>query len=99
MWFRIFPAIITERSRRTYRRGLASREPPRCSPAISPAAPSSVPSPIQRYNLDDRSFRRFMLNQLGYLSLALYAASFCCYARILYAPHLWLGRLASTLLA
>lgn len=40
-----------------------------------------------------------MLNQLGYLSLALYAASFCCYARILYAPHLWLGRLASTLLA
>ena len=40
-----------------------------------------------------------MTNHLGYLSLALYAASFCCYARILYAPHNWLGRLATLLLA
>jgi ABC-type transport system involved in cytochrome c biogenesis permease subunit len=40
-----------------------------------------------------------MLNDMGYLSLALYAASFCCYARILYAPNLWLGRLATFLLA
>jgi ABC-type transport system involved in cytochrome c biogenesis permease subunit len=36
---------------------------------------------------------------LGYLSLALYLASFLCYARILYAPQIWLGRLASALLA
>jgi HemX protein len=36
---------------------------------------------------------------LSYLSLAAYAASFCCYARILYAPHKWLGRLATLLLA
>jgi ABC-type transport system involved in cytochrome c biogenesis permease subunit len=33
------------------------------------------------------------------LTLAAYAASFCCYARILYAPHKWLGRLASVMLA
>jgi ABC-type transport system involved in cytochrome c biogenesis permease subunit len=36
---------------------------------------------------------------LAYLSLALYAASFVCYARILYAPNLWLGRFATLLLA
>lgn len=36
---------------------------------------------------------------LAYLSLVLYAASFICYARILYAPNLWLGRLATLLLA
>jgi len=36
---------------------------------------------------------------LAYLSLALYAASFICYARILYAPNLWLGRVATLLLA
>jgi ABC-type transport system involved in cytochrome c biogenesis permease subunit len=40
-----------------------------------------------------------MLNHMGYLSLALYAASVGCYARILYAPNLWLGRLATILLA
>jgi len=40
-----------------------------------------------------------MLNHTAYLALALYAASFCCYLRILYAPHLWLGRLATLLLA
>ena len=40
-----------------------------------------------------------MLNHMGYLSLALYAASFLCYARLLYAPNLWLGRLATLLLA
>lgn len=40
-----------------------------------------------------------MLNQTAYLSLALYAASFCCYLRILYAPQVWLGRLATLLLA
>jgi ABC-type transport system involved in cytochrome c biogenesis permease subunit len=40
-----------------------------------------------------------MAHHQGGLSLALYGASFLCYARILYAPHLWLGRLASGLLA
>jgi ABC-type transport system involved in cytochrome c biogenesis permease subunit len=40
-----------------------------------------------------------MTYHLGYWSLGLYVASFICYARILYAPHLWLGRGASTLLA
>src|SRR5271170_5280595 len=40
-----------------------------------------------------------MVNDWSYLSLALYAASFCCYARVLYAPNLWLGRLATLLLA
>jgi ABC-type transport system involved in cytochrome c biogenesis permease subunit len=40
-----------------------------------------------------------MTYHLGYWSLALYVASFLCYGRILYVPHLWLGRAASTLLA
>jgi hypothetical protein len=40
-----------------------------------------------------------MPNHLGYLSLALYVASFICYARNLYAPNIWVGRLASALLA
>jgi ABC-type transport system involved in cytochrome c biogenesis permease subunit len=40
-----------------------------------------------------------MPNQLGYLSLALYVASFICYARNLAAPNIWVGRLASLLLA
>jgi ABC-type transport system involved in cytochrome c biogenesis permease subunit len=40
-----------------------------------------------------------MLNHMGYWSLALYGASFLCYARILYAPNQWLGRLATLLLA
>ncbi len=40
-----------------------------------------------------------MPNHMGYLSLALYAASFVCYARLLYAPNVWLGRLATLLLA
>jgi len=35
---------------------------------------------------------------MGYLSLAIYAASFLFYARILYAPHVWTGRLATLLL-
>ncbi len=39
-----------------------------------------------------------MLNHTGYLSLALYVASFCCYARILYSPNAWVGRLATLLL-
>jgi ABC-type transport system involved in cytochrome c biogenesis permease subunit len=39
-----------------------------------------------------------MTYHLGVWSLAIYVASFLCYARILYAPHLWLGRLASALL-
>ena len=43
--------------------------------------------------------RMLMPIHLAYLSLALYAASFVCYARILYAPNLWLGRLATLLLA
>ncbi len=40
-----------------------------------------------------------MTYHFAYLSIILYAASFLCYARILYAPHLWLGRLATLLLA
>jgi ABC-type transport system involved in cytochrome c biogenesis permease subunit len=35
---------------------------------------------------------------LGYVSLALYAASFFCYARILYVPNVWVGRVATLLL-
>src|SRR5271156_2287792 len=40
-----------------------------------------------------------MAQQLGYLSLALYVASFLCYVRNLYVPSLWIGRLATFLLA
>jgi ABC-type transport system involved in cytochrome c biogenesis permease subunit len=40
-----------------------------------------------------------MAHPMQWLSLALYAASFACYARILYAPHKWLGRLGTLLLA
>lgn len=40
-----------------------------------------------------------MLNHMSYLSLALYAACFICYARVLYVPNLWLGRLATLLMA
>ena len=40
-----------------------------------------------------------MPNHLGYFSLALYVASFICYARNLSAPNIWVGRLASLLLA
>ena len=40
-----------------------------------------------------------MRYHLSAISLALYAASFCCYAQLLYAPQRWLGRLASGLLA
>lgn len=40
-----------------------------------------------------------MTHQFAYLSLVCYVASFVCYARILYVPHLWLGRLATLLLA
>src|SRR5277367_1008505 len=35
---------------------------------------------------------------LGYVSLALYAASFLCYARILYVPDVWVGCVATLLL-
>ena len=38
-----------------------------------------------------------MAQQLGYLSLALYMASFLCYGRNLYLPSLWIGRLATLL--
>jgi ABC-type transport system involved in cytochrome c biogenesis permease subunit len=38
------------------------------------------------------------VHHLGYESLALYAASFACYAWNLYAPNLWVGRTASFLL-
>jgi hypothetical protein len=40
-----------------------------------------------------------MSNHMALLTLALYATSFAAYARILYAPNVWLGRLASLLLA
>jgi ABC-type transport system involved in cytochrome c biogenesis permease subunit len=41
----------------------------------------------------------FISNHLEYLSLVLYAASFVCYARTLYAAHIPLARLATILLA
>lgn len=40
-----------------------------------------------------------MGHQLAYLSLGLYLASFLCYAWILYAPQVWVGRFATLLLA
>jgi hypothetical protein len=40
-----------------------------------------------------------MPNHLGYLSLTLYVVSFICYARNLSAPTIWVGRVASALLA
>jgi HemX protein len=40
-----------------------------------------------------------MAQQLGYLSLILYLASFLGYVRNLYAPNIWVGRLATLLLA
>lgn len=40
-----------------------------------------------------------MHNWMGYCALALYAASFVCYARVLYAPQPWIGRLATLLLS
>ncbi|MGH9683887.1 MAG: cytochrome C assembly family protein [Candidatus Acidiferrales bacterium] len=40
-----------------------------------------------------------MAHHWGYVSLALYAASFVCYARVLYVPNVWVGRAASLLLA
>jgi ABC-type transport system involved in cytochrome c biogenesis permease subunit len=40
-----------------------------------------------------------MTHHLDYFTLAVYAASFASYARVLYAPDLWVGRLASALLA
>jgi HemX protein len=44
-------------------------------------------------------FSLFMANNLGYLSVAVYLASFFCYARILYVPSPRVGRVASALLA
>lgn len=40
-----------------------------------------------------------MHHYMTYISIAVYAASFLCYARILFVPNLWVGRLASFLLA
>jgi ABC-type transport system involved in cytochrome c biogenesis permease subunit len=40
-----------------------------------------------------------MAHPMQWLSLALYVASFCCYARILHTPNAWLGRAATFLLA
>lgn len=40
-----------------------------------------------------------MHHYMTYISIAVYAASFACYARILYSPNVWIGRLASLLLA
>src|SRR5580704_10685681 len=40
-----------------------------------------------------------MAQQLGYLSLALYTASFLCYVGNLYAPNQWVARSATLLLA
>ena len=41
----------------------------------------------------------YMTHYLSYLSLAVYLASFICYALILYSPNALLGRLATALLA
>jgi ABC-type transport system involved in cytochrome c biogenesis permease subunit len=35
---------------------------------------------------------------MQWLSLGLYVASFCCYARVLYAPQVWVGRVGTLLL-
>jgi HemX protein len=40
-----------------------------------------------------------MTHHLALVALAVYAASFVCYARFLYRPEVWLGRSASLLLA
>ena len=40
-----------------------------------------------------------MTHVMAYVGLALFVASFACYARILYAPSVWIGRLATLLLA
>ncbi|MGH9692319.1 MAG: cytochrome C assembly family protein [Candidatus Acidiferrales bacterium] len=40
-----------------------------------------------------------MTHDFAYLGLALYVASFACYARILYVPNIWIGRFATLLLA
>lgn len=40
-----------------------------------------------------------MHHYMTYISIAVYAASFACYARILYVPNVWIGRLGSFLLA
>src|ERR1700691_3374505 len=40
-----------------------------------------------------------MAHPMQWLSLALYAASFACYARVLYSPNDWLGRTSTFLLA
>src|SRR5665213_1776438 len=45
------------------------------------------------------SHRPFMTHYLDYLSLGLYAASFLCYARVLYVPNVWIGRIATVFLA
>ena len=39
------------------------------------------------------------MHHLGYWSLAVYAASFACYAWNLYVPNPWVGRIATALLA
>ena len=49
---------------------------------------------------EKRRYKREMTHYyLGYVSLALYIASFLCYARFFYVPDLWLGRMATFLLA
>ncbi|MGA9594418.1 MAG: cytochrome c biogenesis protein CcsA [Candidatus Acidiferrales bacterium] len=52
--------------------------------------------PVRGYN---PSFALHMTHHLAIVALAVYAASFLCYARILYSPHAWLGRFATLLLA
>ena len=65
---------------------------------LNACAQTGALQPIRRYNSVSGASAD-MLNHMGYLSLALYAASFLCYARILYAPNVWPGRLATLLLA
>src|SRR5579864_1240227 len=65
--------------------------------------------PVQGYNCGSSRYteaagkkrpkREMTHYYLGYVSLALYIASFLCYARFLYVPDLWLGRMATFLLA
>jgi ABC-type transport system involved in cytochrome c biogenesis permease subunit len=55
---------------------------------------------IRGYNRNDpENDARMTHYHLDYVSLALYAASFLCYARILYVPDVWVGRAATLLLA
>ena len=56
-------------------------------------------APVRQYNSVFQRERARLEHQLAYLSLGLYLISFFCYAWILYAPQVWIGRCATLLLA